>query len=69
VPLAACTRQHPQTTNKYVSTAKSLGDQKTNFRSIIYKHISARAENMAKIGTADFEIIGLTGIIKNKFYK
>jgi len=42
---------------------RPLTDRKTNFILIIYNHSS---ENMAKIGTVDFDIIGLTGIVKNK---
>ena len=37
-----------------------------NFRLIINRHRSAKSQNLATISTVDFEIIGLTGIVKNK---
>jgi len=45
------------------------GDRNTNFRLIIYSHISTNRKNSAKIGPVDAEIItciGLRGIVKNK---
>jgi len=39
---------------------------KTNFRLIMYSHSSTKSENFAKIGPVDVEIIGLSGIVKNK---
>jgi len=45
--------------------ATSLGDRKTNFRLIIYNHISTNPEKVAKVDPVDYEIIGLTGIIKS----
>jgi len=44
-------------------------DQKTNFRLINYSHSSNNPKNLAKIGLVDFEIIGLTGIVKKKKQK
>jgi len=47
-----------------VATAMSkrpLRDRKTNF-----SHSSTNHKNLAKIGTVDAEIIGLTKIVKNK---
>jgi len=42
---------------------------KNNFRLIIYGHSSTKPENLAlalaKIDPVDFEIIGLTGMVKN----
>jgi len=37
---------------------------KTNFRLITTSHRSANPENLAKIGQADFEIIGLTRVVR-----
>ena len=34
-----------------------------------YCHSSTKPDNLAKIGPVDFEIIGETGIVKNKYYK
>jgi len=42
-----------------------LRDRKVNFRLIIYSHSSTNTENLAKIGPLDFDMIGLTGIVKN----
>jgi len=39
--------------------ARPLKDQKTNFRLIIYSHSSNDSENLALIGPADVEVIGL----------
>jgi len=41
-------------------------DRKTNFTLIIYSHGSTNPEKLAKIGPVDFEIIGLTEIVKTK---
>jgi len=41
-----------------------MRDQKTNFRLIIYSQTSTNTENLAKIGWVEFEIIGLTKIVK-----
>jgi len=43
-----------------------LRDRKTHFGLTVYSHSSANPENLAKIGTVDFKIIGLTGITKIK---
>ena len=40
---------------------RPLRDRKTNF-----SHSSTNHKNLAKIGTVDAEIIGLTEIVKNK---
>jgi len=55
-----------------VAMATSLEDStKNNFRLIIYGHSSTKPENLAlalaKIDPVDFEIIGLTGMVKNKY--
>jgi len=54
-------------------TKKKIPDtatyRKTNFRLIISSHSFTNRENLPKIekiGPVDFEIIGLTGIVKNK---
>jgi len=41
-----------------------LQEQKTKITSFIYSHSSTKTENLAKIGAADVEIIGLTEIVK-----
>jgi len=41
-------------------------DRKTNFTLIIYSYGSTNPEKLAKIGWVDFEIIGLTEIVKTK---
>ena len=64
-PLAASVQRHQRTTKKLVVMATSLEGSKTNLRRIIYSRRSANSENMAKIGPVDFEIIGVTGIVKN----
>ena len=46
--------------------ATSLEGSKTNSRLIIYIHSSTNPKNMVKLGLVYFEIIGLTGIAKNK---
>jgi len=46
--------------------ATSLEESKNNFRLIIYSRSFSDPENLAKIGLVDFEIIGLTRIVKNK---
>jgi len=38
--------------------------KKTNFRSIIYSHSFINSDNLAKIIQVDFEMIGLTEIVK-----
>jgi len=40
--------------------------KKLNFRSIIHSHSSTNPKNLAKIGPVDFEIIGLTVIVKKQ---
>jgi len=42
----------------------ALGVEKTNFRLTIYSHSSTSPENLEKIGPIDFEINGLTRIVK-----
>jgi len=42
------------------------GSKKTDFRWLIYSHSSTNRENLEKIGRVDFEITGLTEIVKNK---
>jgi len=50
---------------KFIATATSLeGSKKTNFRSIIYSHSFINSDNLAKIIQVDFEMIGLTEIVK-----
>jgi len=41
-----------------------MSDRKNNFRLIIYSQTSTNNENLAKIGSVEFEIIGLTKIVK-----
>ena len=78
-PLAACVQRISCTSHRTVSSVdetnknwprqRSLGDRNTNFRLIIYSHISTNRKNSAKIGPIDAEIItciGLRGIVKNK---
>jgi len=53
-----------------VAMATSLEEStKNNFRLIIFGHSSTKPENLAlaKIDPVDFEIIGLTGMAKNKY--
>jgi len=64
-PLAASVQRHQRTTKKLVVMATSLEGSKNNLKRIIYSRRSANSENMAKIGPVDFEIIGVTGIVKN----
>jgi len=40
--------------------------EKTDFRLIICSHNSTNPEILAKIGRADFEITGITGILKSE---
>jgi len=40
---------------------------KTNYRFFTYSHSSTNSENLVKIGPANVELIGQTGIIKNIF--
>jgi len=44
-----------------------LRDRKANFRFTIYSHSSTNPENLAKIHSTDFEIIGLPGIAEILF--
>jgi len=43
--------------------------KKTNFSLITNSHSSINPPNLVKIGLAEFEIIGLTEIVKNKIFK
>jgi len=47
--------------------ATCLEGSKNYFRLIIYSHSSTKPEHLAKIGPIDFEIIGLTAIVNNKY--
>ena len=46
--------------------AMYLQVSKTDFRLITHSISSTNCENLAKIGRVDSEIIGLTGIVRNK---
>jgi len=63
------TTRLPSHPYKLVATAIPLRDRKTNFRLITRSHSSINQENFVKIGPVDFDIIGLTGIVKNKINK
>jgi len=49
-----------------VAVATLLEGSKNNFRLIINSHSSTNPYNLAKTGAGDFEIIGLTKIVKMK---
>jgi len=53
-----------KTSINWLSWQRSLRERNPNARSIV--HSSPDAENLAKIGPVDFEIIGLTGIAKKE---
>jgi len=53
-----------KTNKSWLPWQHPLRDLKGNFRQIIYSHRSAKPDNLAKIGLVDFEIIGLTEIVK-----
>jgi len=55
-----------ETNENWLPWQRPLRYRKTNFRLIIYSHRSINPENLAEIGTVDFEISGLTEIVKNK---
>jgi len=42
--------------------------KKTNFSLITNNHSSINPPNLVKIGLTEFEIIGLTEIVKNNFF-
>jgi len=72
-PGYATSRLHSATscttckTNKiWLPRQRLLKDRKTNFRLIIYSRSFTNPEKLVKIGPVDFEIIGLTGIVKIK---
>jgi len=46
-----------------------LRNKKTNFSLITNSHSSTNPRNLVKIGLTEFEIIGLTEIVKNKIFK
>jgi len=54
-PLAACVQRHPGT--------------ETNKMWLPWRRPLPAVQNSAKIGPVDFEIIGLTGIVRNKKQK
>jgi len=56
-----------KTNRNWLQWQSPLRDQKTNFRLIIYSHSSTNPEKLAKTSPVDFEIAGLTGIVKNKY--
>jgi len=71
-PLAACVQRISSVDNtdkNWLSWQRPLSDRKTNFRLVIHMHSSISLQNLAKIGPVHFEIIGLTGIVKNKKQK
>jgi len=49
---------------KWLPWQRPLRDRKTNFRLIIHSQSSTNPETVVKIRPADFEIIGLTEIVK-----
>jgi len=49
-----------------VAMATSVEGSTTILKSIMYSHKSTNPTNLANIGLVDVEIIGLTGIVKNK---
>jgi len=65
-PGYATSRLHSATSCTTCKTNKNLKDRKTNFRLIIYSRSFTNPEKLVKIGPVDFEIIGLTGIVKIK---
>ena len=65
-PLVACVKRHHALLQNRLPWLRRLRDRKNNFTLIVCNHSCTNAENLAKIGPVDFEIIGLTGIVKNK---
>jgi len=65
-PLVACVKRHHALLQNHLPWLRRLRDRKNNFTLIVCNHSCTNAENLAKIGPVDFEIIGLTGIVKNK---
>jgi len=53
-----------KTKKKWLPWQRPLRDRKTNFRLIIHSQSSTNPETVVKIRPADFEIIGLTEIVK-----
>ena len=54
-----------KTNKKWLPWQRPLTDRKNNFRSFIYSLSSTSPANLPKICSVDFEITGLTGIVKN----
>jgi len=50
--------------NNWLPRQRPPMDRNTNFGSFIYSHSFTNPANFTKIGPADFEIIGLKGIVK-----
>ena len=67
-PLAACVHRTYllDIFLNWLPWQRPLKNRKSNFRLIIFSRSSVLLQNLAKIGPVDFEIIGLTGKVKNK---
>ena len=69
-PGCATSRLRPASPMHYCKNwlpwQRPLRGRKTDFRLIVCSHGSTNPQNLAKIRPVDFEIIGLTLIVKNK---
>jgi len=69
VPLATCIQKVSPDGKKQQNRLlwqHPLRDQETNFRLIICSHSSANPEKLANISLVNFEITGLTEIVKKQ---
>jgi len=56
-----------KTNRNWLPWQRPVRDRETNFLLIMYSRTSTNPQNLAKIDLVDFEIIGLTEVVKNKY--